>query len=87
MEPLIAATGNKVVNLISPDIQELFGGAYLLAPQTPTMWMDNGSGEYTLDGVSIYVEPLERLIADFIGAHEEIDTSRIYLGGDSNGAS
>lgn len=64
MEPLIAATGNKVVNLISPDIQELFGGAYLLAPQTPTMWMDNGSGEYTLDGVSIYVEPLERLIAD-----------------------
>lgn len=85
MEPLIAATGNKVVNLISPDIQELFGGAYLLAPQTPTMWMDNGSGEYTLDSVSIYVEPLERLIADFIGAHEEIDTSRIYLGGDSNG--
>lgn len=84
-EPLIAATGNKVVNLISPEIQKIFGGAYLLAPQTPTMWMDNGSGEYTFDGASIYVEPLERLIADFIRKHEDIDASRIYLGGDSNG--
>ncbi len=84
-EPLIAATGNKVVNLISPGIQEMFGGAYLLAPQTPTMWMNDGSGEYTKDGSSMYVEPLERLIADFIDGHEEIDRNRIYLGGDSNG--
>lgn len=84
-EPLIAATGNKVVNLLSPEIQKLFGGAYLLAPQTPTMWMDNGSGEYTFDSVSIYTEPLERLIADFIKSHKDIDENRIYLGGDSNG--
>ena len=28
-EPLIAATGNKVVNLISPEIQKLFGGCLL----------------------------------------------------------
>lgn len=79
-EPLIAATGNKVVNLISPEIQKLFGGAYLLAPQAPTMWMDDGSGEYTKDGSSMYVEPLERLIADFVKEHEDIDTNRIYLG-------
>ena len=84
-EPLIAATGNKVVNLISPEIQKLFGGAYLLVPQAPTMWMDDGSGEYTKDGSSMYVEPLERLIADFVKEHEDIDTKRIYLGGDSNG--
>ncbi len=84
-EPLIAATGNKVVNLISPQIQAMFGGAYLLAPQAPTMWMDDGTGNYTKDGSSMYVEPLERLIADFIDAHEDIDRNRIYLGGDSNG--
>lgn len=84
-EPLIAAIGNKVVNLISPEIQQLFGGAWLLAPQAPTMWMDDGTGEYTKDGSSMYVEPLERLIAGYIDAHEEIDRERIYLGGDSNG--
>lgn len=84
-EPLIAATGNKVVNLISPKIQKLFGGAYLLAPQTPTMWMDDGTGEYTKDGSSMYVNPLERLIGDFIDGHKDIDRNRIYLGGDSNG--
>lgn len=33
----------------------------------------------------MYVEPLERLIADFVKEHEDIDTKRIYLGGDSNG--
>lgn len=85
LEPLIAATGNKVVNLISPRIQKLFDGAYLLAPQTPTMWMNDGTGEYTQDGSSMYVDSLERLIADFIDAHEDIDRNRIYLGGDSNG--
>lgn len=85
LEPLIAATGNKVVNLISPKIQKLFDGAYLLAPQTPTMWMNDGSGDYTKDGSSMYVDSLERLIADFIDAHEDIDRNRIYLGGDSNG--
>lgn len=84
-EPRIAAIGNKVVNLISPDIQELFGGkACLLAPQCPTMWMDDGEG-YTRDGSSIYAEGLEKLIADFVSAHPDIDLSRIYLGGDSNG--
>lgn len=84
-EPLIAAIGNKVVNLISPEIQALFGGAYLLAPQCPTMWMNDGSGNYTKDGTSMYTEGLERLIADFIAERDDIDTSRVYLGGDSNG--
>ncbi len=84
-EPLIAAIGNKVVNLISPEIQQLFGGAWLLTPQAPTMWMDDGTGEYTKDGSSMYVEPLEQLIKGYIDAHEEIDRERIYLGGDSNG--
>lgn len=85
-ETKIAATGNKVVNLISPEIQEIFGGkAYLLAPQAPTMWMDNGSGQLITDNSSLYSEPLERLFRDFIEEHPAIDADRVYLGGDSNG--
>lgn len=85
-EPLIAAVGNKVVNLISPEMQTYFGGkAMLLVPQCPTMWMDDGTGEYTQDGSSKYVEALESLIADFVEEHPETDRSRIYIGGDSNG--
>lgn len=85
-DTLIAAIGNKVVNLISPKMQAYFGGkAMLLAPQCPTMWMDDGTGEYTQDGSSKYVDALESLIADFVDEHPEVDRSRIYIGGDSNG--
>ena len=85
MEPAIAATGNKVVNLISPQIQQYFGGAFLLAPQSPTYWMDDGSGEISLSGDSIYVDVLDKLITDFVETHLAIDRDRIYLGGCSNG--
>ncbi len=82
----VAAIGNKVVNLISPKLQAYFGGkTYLLAPQCPTMWMDDGSGLYTTSGLSRYAEPLEELIDAFVKGHPDIDTGRIYLGGCSNG--
>lgn len=81
----VAAIGNKVVSMISPEIQKYFGKAYLLAPQCPTMWMDNGSGEYTTTGISMYTEALEGLMETFIKENTGIDTSRIYIGGCSNG--
>lgn len=81
----IAAIGNKVVNLISPEIQTIFGKAHLLAPQSPTMWMDDGSGQYTTSGHSVYTEALEALIEDFIKSTPSVDPSRIYIGGCSNG--
>lgn len=85
-QPLIAAIGNKVVNLISPEIQQYFGGkAMLLAPQSPTMWMNDGTGKYTVTGHSMYTEALEQLIQDFIDQHPAIDLKRIYIGGCSNG--
>lgn len=84
-EPIIAATGNKVVNLISPEIQVYFGGAFLLAPQSPTYWMDDGSGEISLSGNSVYVDALDALITDFADSHPAVDKNRIYLGGCSNG--
>lgn len=84
-EPLIAAIGNKAVNLISPSVQKIFGNAFFLAPQCPTMWMDNGTGTYTKDGTSVYTEILDQLIKNFLDIHPEIDRKRIYLGGCSNG--
>ncbi|MBT2654066.1 prolyl oligopeptidase family serine peptidase [Bacillus sp. ISL-18] len=81
----VAYTGNNVVNLSSEKVQKMFGGAYVLAPQVPTMWMDDGSGEYTIEGKSMYVKALKALIDEFIHLHPDIDTNRIYIGGCSNG--
>jgi predicted peptidase len=81
----IAYTGNKVVSLSSEKVQRIFAGAYVLAPQTPTMWMDDGSGEYTKSGKSMYVKALKALIDEFVNIHSDIDTNRIYIGGCSNG--
>lgn len=84
-DPMIAVIGNKVVNLVSDQIQQYFEGCYVLAPQAPTMWMDDGTGQYNTDGSSMYVESLMKLINDYIEAHEDIDKDRVYIGGCSNG--
>ncbi len=89
----IPLLGTETVNLAKEDIQQYFGdtGAYILAPQTPTVWMDAlGNGTYNdkiegNTGTSYYTEALTGLIEDYVAAHPEIDTDRIYIGGDSNG--
>ena len=90
-DPNVAILGNKVVNLITEDVQQYFGetGAAVLAPQTPTMWLDtSGSGNMamgTANSESYYTEALMSLITDFVTEHPEIDPSRLYIGGCSNG--
>ncbi len=84
-DPMIAVIGNKVVNLVSDQIQQYYGGSYVLAPQAPTMWMDDGTGRYNTDGSSMYVDCLMKLINDYIENHEDIDKDRVYIGGCSNG--
>jgi predicted peptidase len=84
-ETEIAYTGNNVVNLSSEKVQIIFGGAYVLAPQVPTMWMDDGYGLYTESGQSKYVTALKALIDEFVECHSDIDINRIYIGGCSNG--
>jgi predicted esterase len=83
----IAYTGNKVANLSSPTMQKkLEGAAWVLVPQCPTVWMDDGVEQLGRSNQSIYVEPLKASIDEFIAGHEEqIDRSRIYIGGLSNG--
>ncbi|WP_261301580.1 prolyl oligopeptidase family serine peptidase [Paenibacillus andongensis] len=85
-DPTIAYAGNKVVNLASDEIQAKFGGAFVLVPQTPTFWMNDGSGEYGRSGKSMYGKALKALIDEFISRNDAaIDTNRIYIGGCSNG--
>jgi predicted esterase len=84
-DPTIALIGNKVVNLASKEIQSIFDGAYILAPQAPTMWMDGGNGQYAFDGSSMYTESLMNLIQSYVENTPDIDRSRIYIGGCSNG--
>lgn len=84
-DPTVAYMGNKVVALSSPKVQAMFGGAYVLAPQTPTFWMNDGSGEYGRSGRSMYSGALMDCIEDFVSRNGGIDRERIYIGGDSNG--
>ncbi len=93
-DPNVALLGNKVVALGGEEIQGLFGGAYVLTPQAPTMWMDNGEKNpetgapmYVNDDnfVSIYTEALMELIEAFVAEHPDIDPANIFVGGCSNG--
>ena len=88
----ITLLGNEVVSLIRPQIQSHFtteggaDGAYVLSVQCPTMWMDSVSGAMSRgDYPSLYADVLKSCIDDFVRQHPDVDRSRIYLGGCSNG--
>lgn len=59
----------------TPEAQDVFGGAYVLAPQATSAWMLDGDGFAPL-----VLEAIEEVVA----AHR-IDTSRIHVVGCSNG--
>lgn len=82
-DPTLTISANKADNFATPEIQAYFDGAYVLAPQTPTFWMDGFTGFG--DGTSKYEEALMALIKDYVAKNKNIDTDRIYIGGDSNG--
>lgn len=85
-DPRIALLGNKVTALADESIQKYFGDAAVLVPQTPTFWMNDGTGQYTKDGKSMYTRSLTALIKQYVKQHAaDIDTDRIYIGGCSNG--
>lgn len=90
-DPDIALLGNDVTNLGEEQIQSYFKkdgekGAYVLAVQTPTMWMDDGTGK-NHGGVqrSIYTKALKSTIDKYLTENTDIDKNRIYIGGCSNG--
>ena len=91
VDPDIALLGNDVTELGNQKIQSHFvkgqqKGAYVLAAQTPTMWMNSGTGSNNGgEGHSIYTKTLKALIDKYIQENGDIDTKRIYVGGCSNG--
>jgi len=90
-DPDIALLGNDVTALGEEEIQSHFikgkqKGAYVLAAQTPTYWMNSGTGSINGGvGHSIYTKSLKSLIDKYIADNGDIDTNRIYVGGCSNG--
>ena len=81
--PSLPIMGNKADMFADESLQSHFDGAYVLVPQCRTFWMQGHSG--LADGTSVYKESLMSLIKAYVAEHPNIDTDRIYLGGDSNG--
>lgn len=88
-DPSIALLGNKVTALVSDEFQNAMGGAaYVLAPQTPTFWLqynEQGDWQNNPGTLSVYTQTLKELIDAFVAEHPDIDTNRIVIGGCSNG--
>jgi predicted esterase len=85
-DPTIPIIGNKVINYTSDEIQNYFGGAYVLAPQCPGAWMHDKEGKMQPgSGEDVYNVGLMAFIKDFVSKHPDIDNKRIYIGGCSNG--
>lgn len=84
-DPRIPLLGSKVTALADQPFQDALDGAYVLVPQCPTMWMDDGTGYNTQTGQSCYTSTLMDLIRSFAGSSPWIDPDRIYIGGCSNG--
>jgi poly(3-hydroxybutyrate) depolymerase len=84
-DPTVALLGNRAANYASPEIQVLFGGAYVLVPQAPTFWMQAAEGMTRGQENDIYNEALFALIQEYVSNNPNIDPKRIYVGGCSNG--
>ena len=64
------------------------GKAYVLAPQTPTFWLqynEQGDWQGNPGMPSVYTATLKELIDNFVAEHPAIDKNRIVIGGCSNG--
>ncbi len=84
-DPIIPLLGCETTAFAQPEFQQLSGGVYVLVPQCPTFWLDDGSGQTTRTGQSCYTEDLMALIRNFLSENPNIDPGRIYVGGCSNG--
>lgn len=87
-DPYMLAYGNKVTALFGDEFQKNMNGAYILAPQCPTYWMEyDESGEWADNPgcSSVYREDLMNLIKEYVENNPMIDRDRIIVGGCSNG--
>lgn len=82
-----AYEGNRVTALSGAQIQGYFGGAaWVIVPQCPTFWMDDGVEQLGRSNQSIYARALKALVDEFVEARPGlVDADRIVIGGLSNG--
>jgi len=85
----IPLAANRATAFVSDEVQATFGGAYVLAPQSPTRWMHGPAGQAgsddKKDALSIYTRATQNLVESFVSEYPDIDTDRIYIAGASNG--
>ena len=87
-DPRIPMLACKSAVLMREDFQNAIGGANVLIPQCPTLWMDmNGGGRTTdilsaNDGTSYYTSSLRELIDAY---KEQTGSETVILAGCSNG--
>jgi len=79
---LVPLLANKATAFAGDDFQNALGGVAVLVPQSPSFWMDSGSGEMTSDNTSMYTESLMELIDYYKG---EYGAEKVVLAGCSNG--
>ena len=92
-DPDIDILGTETSALAKEEIQKYFTtkgtdvkGAFVLAVQSPTYWMDEGDGTNgNGSGNSRYTQILMDTIKEYIKHNPYVDVNRIYLAGDSNG--
>ncbi len=91
-DPSFVLLSNEAADLAGETIQNYFTteggqkGAYVLVPQTETVWMDQGDGVKSWGDVETrYSEALMAAIEQYVADNGDIDASRIYIGGCSNG--
>lgn len=63
------------LGFITPEAQRIFGGAYVVAPQSTSYWIEDGDR---------FAPQIRRIIAE-VSRHHRIDRSRIHVVGCSNG--
>ncbi|MDO4465797.1 MAG: hypothetical protein Q4C49_02180 [Bacillota bacterium] len=78
----VTILANKVTALAGEDFQETLGGVSVIAPQSPTMWMEGDKGEIAGPRHSKYEQSLIELIDNYV---KENNIKNVFIGGCSNG--
>ncbi|HEX5789301.1 MAG TPA: prolyl oligopeptidase family serine peptidase, partial [Woeseiaceae bacterium] len=88
-DPTIPLAANRAPAFVADDLQAVFGGAYVLVPQSPTWWMHGPAGtrgsNEKQDALSIYTRAVQNLVEDFVADRKDVDADRVYVAGASNG--
>nr|WP_319215287.1 alpha/beta hydrolase [uncultured Trichococcus sp.] len=87
-DPYITVLGNEAANLAREEFQKTIGGVHILAPQSPSFWMDKTgkdqliNGRIDSDGTSFYTKSLQELIQQY---KEKVGAKKVVIAGCSNG--